>query len=261
MKILYFDCFSGISGDMVIGALLDAGGDFEKMKVELKKMQVDEEYELERYKVDMNGINSTKFNVIIKNDHHHETHDKLDEHQHTHDHHHHHAHRTYKDIVHMIDSASFPERVKNIALEVFEKIGKAESKIHNVPLEKVHFHEVGAIDSIIDIVGAAILIHQLEIQSVHCSPVPLGTGNIQIDHGLYPVPAPATLEIMKGIPIQENSLKAELTTPTGAGIIAVLAEQFRASFPPMTVEKIGYGAGTKTFPDRPNVLRVVIGDI
>src|SRR5690625_5891409 len=116
----------------------------------------------------MNGINSTKFNVIIKNDHHHETHDKLDEHQQTHDHHHHHAHRTYNDIVHMIDPASFLVRVKNIALEVFEKIGKAESKIHNVPVKKVHLHAVVAIDAIIDLVGAASSSLQLDIHSGHC---------------------------------------------------------------------------------------------
>jgi pyridinium-3,5-bisthiocarboxylic acid mononucleotide nickel chelatase len=149
--------------------------------------------------------------------------------------------------------------VKDTALKIFKKIGEAEGLIHGVPLEKVHFHEVGAVDSIIDIIGTAILIHQLEVSVIKSSPIPVGTGKIRIDHGIYPVPAPATLEILKGVPIEHSEVRFELTTPTGAAIIAVLAEEF-CSIPSMKVNSIGYGAGTKTFKDRPNVVRVIIGE-
>ncbi len=255
MKSLYFDCFSGISGDMVIGALLDAGGDRQYLEAELKKLNIESEYTLQYKTVVKNGITSTKFDVVLKEEenHHH--------HHHEHDHHHghhHHDDRTYKHIVKMIQEAQLSENAEKIALNIFEKIGIAEGKIHGVPLEDVHFHEVGAVDSIIDIVGAAILIDQMEIEMVYASTIPVGSGRIQIDHGLYPVPAPATLEILRGIPLHHTNIKGELTTPTGAAIVAVLAEHF-GPVPSMIVEDIGYGAGTKTFPTHPNVLRVMIG--
>jgi|SRR5699024_6139465 len=281
MKSLYFDCFSGISGDMVIGALLDAGGDRQYLEAELKKLNIENEYTLQYKTVVKNGITSTKFDVVLKeeeNHHHHEHdhhhgHDHHSEdghhHDHNHDHehhgehnhhghHHHHDDRTYKHIVKMIQEAQLSENAKKIALNIFEKIGIAEGKIHGVPLEDVHFHEVGAVDSIIDIVGTAILIDQMEIEMVYASAIPVGSGRIQIDHGLYPVPAPATLEILRGIPLHHTNIKGELTTPTGAAIVAVLAEHF-GPVPSMIVEDIGYGAGTKTFPTHPNVLRVMIG--
>ncbi|MCC3357339.1 LarC family nickel insertion protein [Bacillus sp. REN16] len=298
MKTLYFDCFSGISGDMVIGALLDAGGDPQNLVQELKKLHFEDEYELQWKKVVKNGITSTKFDVILKDDshrhshthdqHHEHTHDHHHDHEHehhhdhhhnhelehdhlhthdhdhqhnvhTHDHHHHHSHRAYTDIVKMIEDSELAPEVKDISLKIFRKIGKAEGLIHGLPLEKVHFHEVGAVDSIIDIVGAAILLHQLEISTVKSSAVPVGTGKIHIDHGIYPVPAPATLEILKGVPIEQSDIRFELTTPTGAGIISVLTDEF-CSFPSMKASAIGYGAGTKTFKDRPNVLRVIVGE-
>ncbi|PAV30609.1 TIGR00299 family protein [Virgibacillus profundi] len=267
MKILYFDCFSGISGDMVIGALIDAGGDPAHLEEELKKLHMDDEYKLEWYKVVKNGITSTKFNVLLTNEeqqhhthaHDHHTHDHHS-HDHTHSHHHHgHDHRSYQDIVRLIESSDLSDVVKKNALNIFKKIGEAEGKIHGVPLDDVHFHEVGAVDSIIDIIGAAILIDQLEIEMIKSSPIPVGGGKIHIDHGVYPVPAPATLDILKGVPIAESELKAELTTPTGAAIAAVLAEEF-SSLPAMKVTAVGYGAGTKTFKDHPNVLRVIIGE-
>ncbi|WP_263315300.1 LarC family nickel insertion protein [Bacillus sp. S3] len=181
------------------------------------------------------------------------------DHIHNHGHHHHHDHRAYKDIVALIEEAGFSESVKETALKIFKRIGEAEGHIHGIPLEKVHFHEVGAVDSIIDIIGAAILIDQLGVEVIKSSPIPLGKGKIQIDHGLYPVPAPATLEILKGVPIEQSDVKAELTTPTGAAIVAVLAEEF-CSIPSMRIKSIGYGAGTKTFKNHPNVLRVIIGE-
>ncbi|MDL4842379.1 nickel pincer cofactor biosynthesis protein LarC [Aquibacillus rhizosphaerae] len=288
MKLLYFDCFSGLSGDMIIAALLDAGADFNRLQEELKKLNIDEEYELKWKKVIKNGITSTKFDVILNDTkeslqhdhvhtdgHHHShtshTHEHTHSHTHTHSHSdghthehshghtHSHHHRSYKDIVEMIETAGFNEAVEKMALDIFKKIGEAEGKIHGVSLDKVHFHEVGAVDSIIDIVGAAILLDQLNIDRFVSASVPMGTGHIHIDHGVYPVPAPATLEIMKGIPVQQSNLKAELTTPTGAAIVAVIAEEF-GTIPTMKIETIGYGAGTKTFPNHPNVLRVIIGE-
>ncbi|MEK4069994.1 LarC family nickel insertion protein [Peribacillus sp. FSL R5-0717] len=298
MRTLYFDCFSGISGDMVIGALIDAGADPVQMEEELKKLNMDEEYNLSWGKVVKNGITSTKFDVILtsKSDQTHEDshshelehshgHSHSHEHEHSHgqDHRHGHSHshvhehslghehnhshvphshpgsRTYKQIVEAINEANFNESVANMSLAIFKKIGEAEGHIHGLPLEKVHFHEVGAVDSIIDIIGAAILIDQLGIESVQSSAIPTGSGHIHIDHGIYPVPAPATLEILKGVPIASNDIRSELATPTGAAIAAVLAGNF-GSLPPMTVESIGYGAGTKTFENHPNVLRVIIGE-
>ncbi|MEH7081327.1 LarC family nickel insertion protein [Neobacillus drentensis] len=307
MRTLYFDCFSGISGDMVIGSLIDAGADPNRLVEELKKLHIDDEYMLTWKKLVKNGITSTKFDVVLKNvhthNHHHDhehTHVHDDEHDHEHNHahdhghdhehnhahdhahghshehihaqdhehhhhshgnvqHHHHEHRAYKDIVALIEGAGFVEPVKNTALKIFKRIGEAEGHIHGIPLEKVHFHEVGAVDSIIDIIGAAILIHQLEIDVIKSSPIPVGTGRIHIDHGIYPVPAPATLEILKGVPIEQSDIRFELTTPTGAAIVAVLAEEY-CPIPSMKVTSIGYGAGTKTFKNHPNVLRVVIGE-
>uniref|UniRef100_UPI002FC739FE LarC family nickel insertion protein n=1 Tax=Halalkalibacter flavus TaxID=3090668 RepID=UPI002FC739FE len=195
-------------------------------------------------------------------DHEH-SHDHSHSHSHSHDHEHSydhgHHHRSYKDIVKLIESAGFTPKVEETALKIFKKIGEAEGHIHNMPLETVHFHEVGAVDSIIDIVGAAILLDQLEVDTIKSSPIPVGTGKIKIDHGVYPVPAPATLEMLKGVPIAQSDLKAELTTPTGAAIVSVLTDEFCA-FPVLKVKKIGYGAGTKTFKDHPNVLRVIIGE-
>lgn len=279
MKILYFDAFSGMSGDMTVGALLDAGGSFNGLQEQLKKLPLDDEYELTKKQIVKNGITSVKFDVILKqqhtekgngaghthanqddadqNHHHHHSHEHGHDHGHVHSHHHH--HRTYQDIVNMIRESDLSENVKEMSLRIFKKIGEAEGKIHGVPLDEVHFHEVGAVDSIIDIVGTAILIDELDIEAIYCAPIPTGSGSIHIDHGIYPVPAPATLEILKGVPLAESELKAELTTPTGAAIAAVLANSF-SQLPAMRVTSVGYGAGTKTFPEHPNVLRVVVGE-
>lgn len=284
MKTLYLDCFSGLSGDMTIGALLDAGGDFSYLENELKKLLIEEEYTLKKKKIIKNGITATKFDVVLTHDeaehshatgvveesihthehggHHHHPHDEhihTHDHHHSHDHNHDHHHRTYKDIVKMIEDSELTEKVKAMSLRVFKKIGEAEGKIHGLELDKVHFHEVGAVDSIIDIVGTAILIEQLEIEKIKSSYIPTGSGHIHIAHGVYPVPAPATLEILTGIPLAASELKAELTTPTGAAFAAVLVDEF-CSFPAIQVEHIGYGSGTKSFPNHPNVLRVVIGE-
>jgi uncharacterized protein (DUF111 family) len=307
MKVLYFDCFSGISGDMTIGALLDAGGSLDVLENELKKLGIADEYGLKSRTVVKNGITATKFDVMLQpseqsglahehddegatvnnhdhhydhshaESHHHEHHDQhIHEagHHHDHDHHHvhevhhhshesdhhHHAHRSYKSIVHMINESTLDEKVKEHARRIFAKIAEAEGKIHGIPVDDVHFHEVGAVDSIIDVVGTAILIADLNVEVIYSSPVPVGTGRIRIDHGIYPVPAPATLEMLKGVPIAQSDVRGEQTTPTGAGIVSALAQSF-GPIPAMTVSAIGYGAGTKTFEDQPNVLRVIIGEL
>jgi uncharacterized protein (TIGR00299 family) protein len=170
-------------------------------------------------------------------------------------------HRHYSEIVQVIQQAGFNERVTALSLAIFEKIGIAEAKIHGIPVEKVHFHEVGAIDSIVDIVGVALAIDSLQVERIFASPVPLGSGTIHIDHGIYPVPAPATLEMMRGLPIASTNYNLEMTTPTGAGIISGIVDEFSKSFPPMIVDTIGYGAGTRDLPNQPNVLRVVVGKV
>lgn len=237
MKILHFDCFSGISGDMTIGALLDAGGDWDYLLQELQKLPLTAEYELERQKTVKNGLSGTKFYVHYEEAK---------------------SHRHYSEIEKMIQESELTSRTKEMSLNIFRIIAKAEAKIHHVTLEKVHFHEVGAIDSIIDIVGTAILLENLGVEQVTSSPVPLGSGKMVMGHGLYPVPAPATLEILKDIPIEKSDIVGELTTPTGAAIIKALATSY-GPIPSMIVEKVGYGAGEKSFLDRPNMLRMIIG--
>ncbi|MCZ8522787.1 MULTISPECIES: LarC family nickel insertion protein [Paenibacillus] len=240
MKLLYLDCFSGISGDMTLGALVDAGADRNYIEEELRRIQI-EPFTLEWKRVNKRGISALKMDVLL--DPH--TPPKY--------------HRHYSDIVRMIESAGFNERVVKLSLAIFGKIGVAEAKIHNIPIEKVHFHEVGAIDSIVDVIGTALAIDSLGIEKILSSAVPLGSGTVNCDHGIYPVPAPATLEMMKGLPILPTSYALEMTTPTGAGIVAGLVDEFAKSLPPMIVETIGYGAGTRDLPNQPNVLRVVVG--
>jgi hypothetical protein len=241
MRILYLDCFAGISGDMMLAALEDAGADREYIETELQKIRI-EPFSLEWRTVMKKGISARKVDVVVPEDH------KP------------HHHRHYSEIVELIRNAGFNEKVTAMSLAVFAKIGEAEAKIHNTPLENVHFHEVGAIDSIVDIIGAALALDSLQVDRIVSAPVPLGSGTIRCDHGVYPVPAPATLEIMRGLPIAASDHRMELTTPTGAGIAAALVQAFTPSMPPMTVERIGYGAGTRDLPNHPNVLRVVVGE-
>jgi uncharacterized protein (TIGR00299 family) protein len=227
MRILYLDCFSGISGDMTVAALVDAGANKTYMEEELSRIKL-EPYTLNWKRVVKRGISSQKFDVLL-DPHHSPKH-----------------HRHYSEIVKVIQAAGFNSRVTALSLAIFDKIGAAEAKIHDIPIEKVHFHEVGAIDSIVDIVGVALAIDSLQIEKIYASPVPLGSGTIHIDHGIYPVPAPATLEMMRGVPIASTPYSFELTTPTGAGIISGIVDEFSKSFPPMIVESIGYGADTRS---------------
>lgn len=247
-KILYFECLSGISGDMTIGALLDLGGDEQHLRDELKKLKLDG-YHLHIDKKSKNGIFGTKFDVCL--DHHHD-HDH--DHDHEHDHEHEHHHRNFRMIKEMILTSELSDSVKKLSIKIFEEVARAEAKIHHVTIDEVHFHEVGAIDSIVDIVGAAILIEQLNVDKIYASPLHVGTGFVNCAHGKIPVPAPATLEILKGIPVYSKGIRSELVTPTGAAIIKVLADDFMDR-PEMTIESIGYGLGTKDL-EVANLLRV-----
>jgi len=241
MKIAYFDCFSGISGDMIIGALIDLGLDIKYLKKELKKLKL-QNYEIESKKAIKNGISATKFDVIEK---HHEDH--------------HHKERNLKEINKIINNSKLSNEIKNTIKKIFYKIAFAEAKAHKTSINKVHFHEIGAIDTIIDVAGAVIGINKLGIKKIYCSKLNVGTGFVEFSHGKFPVPAPATAEILKGIPVYHNNISAELVTPTGAAIITALAESF-GELPAMEMEKIGYGAGTKNF-EQPNVLRVFLGEL
>jgi len=286
-NILYFDCFSGISGDMVIGSLLDLGASKENLISQLENLKL-EGYKLEIKKDIKNGITGTKFDVILNeethahshnghehkhpHEHTHEHHTHAHNHEHAHEHHNHthghnhehhnhiheHHHRTYSDILKIIEESNLSEGVKAKSSLIFKYIGEAEAKIHGKKLEEVHFHEVGAIDSIVDIIGASICLEDLNIDEVISSPIHIGSGSVKCAHGIFPVPAPATLEILRGIPVYSKQIKGELTTPTGAGIIKAFASTFNG-IPEIQVEKIGYGLGTKTFKEHPNVLRVILG--
>ena len=248
-QTLYLECLSGISGDMTIGALLDLGADVNKFKEELKKIDL-QGYELKIEKKDKNGIFGTKFDVILRTDI--QKHDH-DHHHHDHEHHEHHDHRSLTTIKGLIEKASLSDQVKRMSTSMFQAIAEAEAKIHNTSLDQVHFHEVGAVDAIVDIVGTCILIEMLEIDEVIISPLHVGTGFVKCAHGKIPVPAPATLEILKGIPIYSKGVRSELVTPTGAAIAKVLGKSFEER-PMMETLSIGYGLGTKDL-EISNVLR------
>jgi pyridinium-3,5-bisthiocarboxylic acid mononucleotide nickel chelatase len=242
MRILYFDCFSGISGDMTVASLVDAGADQAYIEQELQKIKI-EPFSLKWRTVNKRGISALKMDVILDPNH-----PPV-------------QHRHYSEIVKLIHGAGFNDRVVALSLAIFDRIAQAEAKIHNVSLDHVHFHEVGAIDSIVDVIATALAIDSLNVERVYASPVPLGSGTVHCDHGIYPVPAPATLEMMRGLPIEPTAYAMEMTTPTGAGIISGLVDEFAKGLPPMIVDSIGYGAGTRDLPNQPNVLRTVIGRV
>jgi len=244
MKIAYFDCFSGISGDMTLGVLIDLGIDPELLKSELAKLKLDG-YELSFAKVKKHGITGTKANVEL---HHHE---------HS-DHHDHHHGRHLSDILKLISDSELSDDVKIKSSRIFTKLGEAEAKVHDMDIEEVHFHEVGAVDAIVDIVGSVIGISVLEIEKIYSSPLPLGQGFVKSSHGIIPVPAPATVELLKGVPNKQSEIQCELVTPTGAAIISTLAEGF-GPMPEMVIDRVGYGAGAKDLTEQPNLLRVILG--
>lgn len=272
MKILYYDCFCGISGDMNLGALVDLGVDKEYLLKEISKLNLESEYSIEVKESIKKGITGTKVDVIIKNENHghdhkhehhehhgHHEHDGHHEHHHghNHDHSHEHHHRGLKEIEDIINSSDLNENVKKLSLDIFMEVAKAEAKVHGKSLYEVHFHEVGAIDSIIDIVGAAICIDYLKVDKIMASRVQLGGGFVKCAHGIIPIPAPATVEILKDIPVKAGIVEFETTTPTGAAILAANVEEFKDEID-FSIQKIGYGLGTREL-EIPNVLRVYLG--
>lgn len=258
MKTLYFDCSSGISGNMTLGALLEIVGDEKYLLEELKKLNIDG-YKIEISKQVKNRITGTYVNVLLEHEHHH-SHEDEHEHYH-HEHHHHHEHRNLNDVNNIIDNSSLDNNTKDLAKRIFLRVAKAESKVHNKPLDEVHFHEVGAIDSIVDIVGTAILINKINPDKIISSIVNDGYGFIECAHGTMAVPVPATSEIFanSNVKFRQIDIDTELVTPTGAAIIAELAEDF-ITLPAMVTEKIGWGTGTKDLKI-PNVLKVYFGEI
>jgi len=236
MKIAYFDCASGISGDMTLGALVDAGADLGLLNTAIASLGLPG-CQLVAEPVRKKGFRATQIRVLYEPEH---------------------AHRHLHHITRMIDAGELTPRAKDLARRIFTKLAEAEAKVHGTTIEKVHFHEVGAADSIADIVGTAVGIDLLGIERFAASAVPTGTGRIKIAHGEMSVPAPATAELLKGVPLADSRVPFELTTPTGAAILATLVEQY-GPLPAMTIEQIGYGAGQRELDDQPNLLRLVVG--
>jgi uncharacterized protein (TIGR00299 family) protein len=235
--VAYFDCFSGISGDMVLGALVDAGADLGQLEHELRKLKLDG-WKISAEKVQRRAIFATHVKVESSEHHH---------------------HRGLSVILRMIDEAGLAPRAAERARRIFTRLGEAEARVHQVPVEKVHFHEVGAVDSIVDIVGAAVGFELLGLDEFACSALDIGGGQVKTAHGLLPVPAPATADLLRGAPTYSSGILRELVTPTGAAIATTLSTRY-AELPRMTLRAIGYGAGTADLEEKPNVLRLLIGE-
>ena len=238
MKIICYDCFSGISGDMNLGAMIDLGIDKDYLISELDKLNL-KGWELEVQRDQRHGIYGTKATVRQTR--------------------HEHVHRHLSDIKKIIYDSTLDDKTKELSLRIFMKIAEAEAAVHGITIDRVHFHEVGAIDSIVDIVGAAICFNALKAEAVHVAPVELGGGFVKCDHGMLPVPAPATAEIIKGLPVKKGGVDFEATTPTGAAIISAIGTHFGSNIVFRT-EKTGYGVGQKEHPNVPNLLRVSLGE-
>lgn len=237
MRVAHFDCFSGISGDMVLGAVIDAGVPADAVRAALDSLGLPITLEVERVK--RNGFAATKVNVIAP--------DQED-------------YRFLPDVEAIIARGQLTDRQRELALAIFRKLAVAEATVHGMPLERVHFHEVGALDSIADIIGSAVGLDLLGAERFTSRPVPTGHGTVKCAHGLMPVPTPATAELLKGAPLAPSPVKAELTTPTGAAILATVVKEY-VDTPEMTVEAVGHGAGTKDFLEQPNILRLFVGTV
>ena len=235
MTLCYFDAFSGISGDMTVGALVDAGADWAALEAVLQSLQLDASFRL--YKTKRRGIGASKFCVDFAEQK---------------------KHRHLPHIEKIIQAGHLSSRAKTTALADFQRLGEAESQTHDVPIEKVHFHEVGAVDSICDIVGACVALDLLNVAEIHCSRVNVGSGTVETEHGTLPVPAPATALLLKDKPIFSAGPQTELTTPTSAALVTTLATHF-GTLPAIQLKSQGFGAGDKDFPGQANVLRVLIG--
>jgi pyridinium-3,5-bisthiocarboxylic acid mononucleotide nickel chelatase len=237
MKALYFDCFAGASGDMILGAMVAAGVDPQKLQEQLQLLDI-EGYEITFERVDKAGVSATYARVQISPDK---------------------KHRHLRDIVKIIRDSRLSESVKSRAEAIFTRLAEAEAHVHGIPVEKVHFHEVGAIDAIIDVVGASICFDLMSIERFVSSALHVGSGMVDMEHGRFPVPPPAVAELLKNVPVYSTEIMGELVTPTGAAIITTVCEEF-GPLPPMKLASSGYGAGTRSYEKFPNVLRVMIGE-
>lgn len=237
MRTLYFDCFAGASGDMILGAMVAAGVDPNALNEQLSLLGV-QRYAIDFQTVDRCGISATYAHVQTAPEH---------------------AHRHLSDILEIIHNARLTDGVKDRAAKIFARLAAAEAYVHNEPIADVHFHEVGALDAIVDVVGAAICFELLGIEHFICSPLHLGSGTVEMDHGRFPVPPPAVVEMLKGAPVYSTDIKGELVTPTGAAIITTVCAEYGV-IPKMKLEHTGYGAGTRQYAKFPNVLRVLIGE-
>jgi len=238
MRVLYFDCFCGVSGDMLLASLLDLGADKQQVRAALDATRLTG-YELKVEKVVKGGLAATSVTVDVADQNSPE--------------------RGLPDIETMIDQGDLNDELKRRSKSVFRRLAETEARIHNTTPERIHFHEVGAIDSIVDIVGGLAALETLKVDEVYCSPVHLGTGEVRCKHGTLPVPAPATVALLQGVPVYSRGIPTELTTPTGAALITTLAAEF-GPVPPMRIEAAGYGAGKKDVAERPNVLRAIVGE-
>ena len=237
MLVAYFDCFAGISGDMILGALIDLGFPHSELQAGLNALPMDH-YSTEAFSEKRMSLKGTRFRVHMP---------KPDA-----------IRRTLKDIRNLINDSRLDVFVKEKSIEIFQSLARAEAHLHEQNIEEIHFHEVGSTDSIIDIVGSVLGIQYLGIEEIISSPLPLGSGLVQCDHGTLPVPAPATVELLQGIPVYGSGAEGELVTPTGAAILATMADSF-GSLPPFRIKNIGYGVGTKERPELPNMLRIMLG--
>ncbi len=244
MKVAYLDTFSGISGDMTVGAWLDLGLPLAHVREAIATLGLDG-VEVSSERVARSGISATKFHVRVHGEHPDHPHD------------HHHGHRPYADIRRLLSESALPQGVKTTALAVFHRLAEAEGRVHGVATDAVEFHEVGALDAIVDIVGAALGVAHLGIDAIYAAPLPLGQGRVRSAHGPLPVPPPAVVELVRGRPVRLEDGDAELVTPTGAAIVAALARS--EAVPTLQIEAIGYGAGERTLADRPNLLRILVG--
>ena len=236
MKIAYFDCFSGVSGDMILGALIDAGLDLRELEAELAKLAIPG-YTIKAERTARRGIAGTKFSLDVT--------DRSSE-------------RKLKDILQIVDQSELDEDVKDLSKQIFEELATVEATIHGESTEDIHLHEVGAFDSIIDVVGAVIGLKKMGVEAAYSSRIHVGTGFLTCRHGVLPVPAPATLEMLRGIPIHSRGIEAELATPTGVCVLRTLCRGF-GTMPEMTVDRVGYGAGSREL-EIPNLLRVYVGE-
>lgn len=258
-RILYFDCFSGAAGDMILGALLDAGLPLAELRRALGSLAI-AGYEIESEKVSRAGVAATKLRVVEKGrEHGHHDHHHHDHHHGDHPHDGSHEHRSLDEICRVIDGSALSADGKARACGLFRRLAEAEAAIHQVPVERVHLHEVGALDSIIDIVGAVFGLEWLHADRIVASPLNVGSGTVTCSHGTFPVPAPATARLLAGVPVYSSGVSAELVTPTGALLVTDYAAAF-GPLPPMKVTHVGYGAGDRDFPDAPNVLRLFVGE-